>query len=192
MFKFKNVFLSVLFFSFIASINSFSETIDVKDIHEQTVKNVDRHFYQGQVLNGTYDVIIKDPTKLTFNSNICDNPMSTVKTVHVEFVNGIINYRTIQCYSYSNSLLFETINNLDSTFTAKSYDTSSRLRRVFNYDSSFSLTNISTFYLSGELFEFTSYDNKNKLIVTTEYNKDKSIKKIKTFKNGKLKNVEIK
>ena len=53
MFKFKNIFLSVLLFSFIASINSFSETIDVKDIHEQTVKNVDRHFYQGQVLNGT-------------------------------------------------------------------------------------------------------------------------------------------
>ena len=100
--------------------------------------------------------------------------------------------KTVQCYSYNDSILFETIKNPDSTITTKSYDTTSRLRRIFNYDSSFIATNTSTFYLSGELFEFTSYDNKNKLIITTEYNKDKTIKKIKTFKNGKLKNVEIK
>ena len=68
MFKFKNIFLSVLLFSFIASINSFSETIDVKDIHEQTVKNVDRHFYQGQVLNGTYDVMVNCNKYLPFFS----------------------------------------------------------------------------------------------------------------------------
>ena len=192
MFKFKNVFLSVLLFSFIASINSFSETIDVKDIDYKKINKVYRTLYEGKALNGEYDVIISDPTKLIFKDFVCDNPMSLVKRINLTYNNGIVDYKTIQCYSYSDSLLFETIKNPDSTITAKSYDTTSKLRRIFTYSSSFDVIDTSTFYLSGELFEFTSYDNKNKLIITTEYNKDKTIKKIKTFKNGKLKNVEIK
>ena len=192
MLKFKNIFLSVLLFSFIASINSFSETIDLKDIDYQKIDKVYRSLYEGKTLNGEYDIIISDPTKLLFNDYLCDNPMSVVSHINLTYNNGIMDHKTVQCYSYNDSILFETIKNPDSTITTKSYDTTSRLRRIFNYDSSFIATNTSTFYLSGELFEFTSYDNKNKLIITTEYNKDKTIKKIKTFKNGKLKNVEIK
>ena len=189
MLKFKNIFLPMLLFSF---INSFSETINAKDIYSKKIEKAYRTLYEGKVLNGEYDIIISDPTKLLFNDYLCDNPMSVVSHINLTYNNGIMDRKTVQCYSYNDSILFETIKNPDSTITTKSYDITSRLRRIFNYDSSFIATNTSTFYLSGELFEFTSYDNKNKLIITTEYNKDKTIKKIKTFKNGKLKNVEIK
>lgn len=191
--KSKKIFVSlIILFSLSVAYNSFGETIDAANLHTTTTKNGDRDYYEGKLLDGDYDIFLKDSSSYTFNNYVCDNPMSAVKNIHVKYNNGVMDYKTIKCYSYNDSLLFESVKNTDSTFTAKSYDTNSNLRRIFNYNSSFLIIDISTFYNTGELFELTAYDSKKKSIVTTEYNKDKSIKKIKTFKNGKLKSVEIK
>ena len=98
MLKFKNIFLSVLLFSFIASINSFSETIDLKDIDYQKIDKVYRSLYEGKTLNGEYDIIISDPTKLLFNDYLCDNPMSVVSHINLTYNNGIMDHKTVQCY----------------------------------------------------------------------------------------------
>ena len=82
MLKFKNIFLPMLLFSF---INSFSETINAKDIYSKKIEKAYRTLYEGKVLNGEYDIIISDPTKLLFNDYLCDNPMSVVSHINLTY-----------------------------------------------------------------------------------------------------------